>query len=187
MPPETTPTEGAAFIKTIIGIIAAIVIVGGGGYWFASQNGNGSDTAGMPVPNENATEQERTVSGSLADIWKQGGNYMCTVSVTDPNAVSSGTVYIAGDRIRGDFTSQTQGQSVQSSMIRMGGMVYTWTNLYPQGFKTPSIDTSDPFGGSGDAGSVPAGAGYDCDPWTPDESKFELPPGVTFMSLPGQQ
>ena len=74
-----------------------------------------------------------------------------------------------------------------SSLIQKDGEVYSWTNMYPKGFKAKVTANSDPLASMG-AGSFKANPAikYSCVAWASDSSKFELPAGITFAEAPSR-
>jgi hypothetical protein len=117
-------------------------------------------------------------------LTRRGGDWQCTFNVENQISQSSGTVYVSGQTLRGDFASQVPqlNQTIDSHMIQNNGAVYVWTSLSPQGFKTEAA-ISTPGGAAEfqDQGvDINQTYDYNCMPWTVDNSKFELPAGVTF-------
>ena len=165
---------------TLTWIVAGVLILGGG-YWYVSHKG--ADTAGPSMQKQESADIE---TSDITSIFKKGGSYECTISMNTAQASSKGTVYISGTEVRGDFESAVGGQTVLSSMIQTGGYVYTWTNLYPQGFKFKSEVDANPFSTVGNAGmKMPEGGSYKCRPSTVDPAKFVPPTSVKFTVAPG--
>jgi len=170
-----------------IGVIIGIVIIGTLGF-FALQKSS-SPEGNDAMNNEggdSAMMQEGSFSGSLLELANRGGNYRCTFTHDSDVALSQGEVFIAGDKIRGDFKSSTQGISVESHMIVRDGFIYTWSPITPNGFKIPQAATQ----GDGDASAsgqysdFQQAYSYDCKAWTVDESKFTLPQ-ISFVDING--
>jgi hypothetical protein len=172
----------------VLGIIAAVVVIGGAAAFFMM-----NQSAGAPVPQAPAGEQgtqssgessEGMFSGSLADLVGRGGNWQCTFNVENEVSKSSGTVYVSGMMLRGDFESVVPqlNQTIDSHMIQKDGSVYVWTSLAPQGFKSAAtIGTPDGTTAFRDQGvDINQTYNYNCTPWAVDASQFELPEGITF-------
>lgn len=170
--------------KTLIGIVVALIVVGGG-IWYLS--GHPAGTTGGTASGETAEG-----SGTLAELMKKGGAYKCEVAVKptqeNANTESSGTVYVGGGKMRGDFSTVVAalgGKAVESHMISSEGYVYTWSDLMPQGVKM-KVDAS---------GEAPAQQGMDaytavdyrCSPWSVEESRFTVPSNVTFTLMGGAE
>jgi hypothetical protein len=169
--------------KALIGLVIALVVVGGGAWYFSQQEGSGGPLGdGVPT----GDKKDVVGSGSLSDLMKRGGSSVCTVSSKDPNSVSSGKVYVAGGSVRGDFTSAVDGKSYESHFINADGYIYTWSSAMPQGMKMAD-DGKMMEGGTSSApeGSVDPSVAYDysCDSWTGDQGMFAPPAEVTFMDF----
>ncbi|MBY0539328.1 hypothetical protein K2P56_02760 [Patescibacteria group bacterium] len=170
----------------LIGIVLAVVVLGGAGAYFVMNPGVSGMSANTPTAESDAKDMpsEGTFSGSLADLIGRGGNWQCTFNVESGVANSSGTVFISGEKLRGDFASVVPqlNQTIDSHMIQSEGYVYVWTSLAPQGFKAKTTigtpDGTTAFQGQGI--NIDQQYNYNCTAWVADSSKFELPSGVTF-------
>jgi hypothetical protein len=175
--------------KILIGIVAVAVI--GGGVYFLTSGGMPAQDAmdAQDGASEAALDVAPTGVRSLKSVMAAGGAHVCTFTSEDPNAKNSGTVYISGDSIRGEFESDVKGVGkVKSSMIQNAGFMYTWSDAMPQGIKM-----AIPAGGAqSDSNATASGqmnfdAGvemaYDCKSWSPDNASFTPPAGVEFMDM----
>lgn len=184
--------------KMIIWVVLVLLILILGGWYFmkgkseglTSQTSSESKTEVSNVGGVQAVDSS-SGSGSLAELWKRGGNHMCTITMADALFKSSGTVYVSGNKVRADFNmtmAEMGNKPVTSSMIQKDGEVYTWTNSYPQGFKmkVPAGTNPTNMTGPNNAGGIDPSANvkYDCKSWTPDESKFTPPSDIKFMEAP---
>lgn len=174
--------------KTIAAILAVVVV--GGGIWYASSNGakTGDSITGAQDESE-TTLEESTVVANPAELAGKGGQYKCTFSMTDPNADSSGTVYIEGKKFRGDFTSTVKAvnQTVNTYSISDGAYSYTWTGNTNTGFKLPVVNTGSGSGamsGSMDFSAFGASTSWKCVGAKFDASTFTPPSNITFMESP---
>lgn len=192
----------------IIGLVIAAVVVVGGGYVLMS-GGYSMEEGGVTVATGDVTgdgtgdaaEQEAdavadgkstpkllekvSFTGSWMDLVKRGGTYVCEVDHKSAVDVSSGTVYVSGTDVRGDFTSKTAAGTVTSSMLKKGDMVYVWGGGMPQGLKMPATmsEGSASTQTSGNAVDMKQEYGWNCTPTAPDASKFALPKGIEFMDV----
>ncbi len=167
--------------NALIGLVALVVVVGGGIWFFSSKDASGLPTGGVGIE----TSAEGTAS--FAEFLGRGGSWTCTIDVTNPEAPTEGVVFLSGENMRGDFTSRPttmQGVEVASHMIRVDGFFYTWTNLAPQGMKIAAPTSIENPGPAGDVINLEAPVQYACQPWVEDASKFEPPSEITFMELP---
>ncbi len=165
----------------IVGLVA-IVVIGAGIILI------GRDDADMPEDTDTNTAEETgsdtAFTGSITDLASRGGNHTCTFEHGSDAGESSGTVYISGTDMRGDFKTVAQGVTVESHMIQKDGFMYTWSPASPSGFKmkidgTASASTGAPSGSYGD---LDQSYSYECSTWSRDNSKFAIP-AISFMEF----
>jgi len=165
-----------------------LIAVAIGGYTMFKGNGGTatvSDTLVSASPTSSVSSAP--FQGSLNDLVARGGNYQCTFDQDVATAHSKGTVYIAGERMRGDFESSVKQvtATITSHMITKDGYAYVWTDIVPNGFKLKT--TAIQKGGSGSAGlngqivDVNQKLAYSCTPWTVNEALLTLPTNITFL------
>lgn len=174
-------------------IIVGVLVLGGISFFVFKNN---TDT----VPTDSSTEQVASEDTSkdapkdfnekttLAKLVEKGGSHKCTFSHTTQVGTSTGTVYIYGKKIRGDFVSKVSIaelpglNDIHSSMISDGESIYTWSSMTPEGYKasvqqetsTTTTQTNVPTNQELD---------YSCTAWMVDESKFSLPTHITFKTI----
>lgn len=168
-----------------MGIIVAIVVIGGGAWYFSSKGTDSSSTGMMGTGDEK--KEQATGAGTFADLMGKVGSWKCTVKTTIEEAPSEGVAYIADGKVRADFTAKIAAmgdKEVQSSMIQSDGYVYTWSDMMPQGMKMMIPEGQPASQDSGSSGfDASSKVDYDCGPWITDVSKFTPPASVTFMEL----
>ncbi len=141
------------------------------------------DNVGKLENNEQNSQGTENQKSSLKNLMARSGSHMCTFNEATANSTNSGTVYISGGKMRGDFTSIAEGKTMQSHMISMNQESYVWTDDMKQGFKM-SLDQAAPTQGKQDQSvDINAELNYKCESWSEDGSKFNLPQGVTFTSM----
>lgn len=165
-------------MKAILGVIAAVIVIGGGAWYVSSQNGGSANVeGGMEEKKENAGQ------GTIGELIARAGSWICTVTVDMEEAPSDGVTFIADGMVRADFTSTIDGKAVTSHMISADGYVHTWSDAYPQGVKMKipegQATTDSTVGGV----SADSRVDYDCQPWAKDSSKFVPPSDVSFMVM----
>lgn len=173
-------------MKTYLLIALGAVVVVGGGY-FAWQSMGAAPVEQEQTASAGGEQPDDSLSGTgtFASLMARGGNYQCTTSIDVQNSQSEGVVYISGDRISGDFTSRANGATYTGHMVVTGGYAYSWSDMFPQGFKSKTTVTSQ--GGTQTSGfDVNTNTTYDCKPWTVDESRFVVPANITFMETSAQ-
>ena len=165
--------------KTLLLIVALVLLIGGGAYFVMS--GRTSQTAMTPSYTQN---QETTAPSnqpkSLKDLLTMGQSQTCTF--TDPSG-TGGTVYVSNGKMRGDFSSVSAGQTVQSHMIVDGQTSYLWMDGQTTGYKmTVEAATGE---GTSAQGSVDVNkkTDFSCVPSVSDSSMFTLPTNIEFTSF----
>lgn len=174
------------FGKVLIGLMlatAAVLLIKG--------DGTTDDVIVTESPAEETVETTPTddtvFNGSMKDLIARGGDYECTFSQTNDMSDSTGTVFISGAKLRGDFKTTVKAVSnmnVESHMISDGAFMYTWSSMMPTGMKIAIAEGST-------AETSPATQSfdynqkldYDCKPWTSDVAKFTLPTDITFTEI----
>ena len=170
--------------KTLISIVVAVVVVGGGVWYFSS-----GTVPALPTQ-EGCTRtvgEKAEGSATLADLMMRTGSFRCDVEMkavaTNGASESAGTVYIGGGKMRGDFATKVSGMTINSYMISREGYVYTWSDMMSQGMKmNVSTDGSAETTTQG-AMDASAAVDYHCAPWSVDDDKFMVPTTVTFTEL----
>lgn len=168
-------------VSIIVGLVVLLAVAGG--VYFLMQRG-GLGSAGGVVSLGGGDSS--TITGKFADLLGAGKNLTCTFSTSSDGTTSSGTVYVAGNnKMRGDFTTLSGGQTNQTSMIRDGQWYYTWGPSMPNGIKMKLADVEGTQGQTGQAGAQQTAnldqqVDYKCSSWGVDESKFSPPSDIQF-------
>lgn len=180
-------------------IILAVLVIGGASYLIFS-GGNKEEVlnneSNSQIPEEMVGEEaeekqearnfeEKT---TLAKLMENGGNYECTFTHNTEMGESTGVVYIADKKIRGDFVSKVSVPglgdmgNIETFMISDGESVYSWSSMSEEGVKVPQSDQN--VESQGEA-TIPTNQelDYKCVAWKVDESKFSLPTNITFKTL----
>lgn len=155
--------------KVVLGALVAVVVVAGGGYYLWSKGGMGGTKQADPTT-------------SFAELAQSQSPQEC--AFTAPNG-SAGTLFVAGGKIRGDFTASFGGPTTTGHLIMRENTSYIWADGMTQGFKnsfSEATSTSEsPTTGPDDRVTVT------CKSWAPDESRFEIPTSVTFNTVSSMQ
>ncbi len=173
----------------IIGVII-LILLAIGGYLYMNKSQS-------PLSMTGGENTQRGGMKSLKELMMMGQNQMCTFSYADDNGSSEGTSYIAGGKVRTDFSGTDQdGKSYNGSMISDGTYAYTWTSYSPEGMKMKITDetTQTVEDVKDDAQKNPnqyvdpdAKVDYKCQGWSVDESKFTPPADITFTDFSALQ
>lgn len=144
----------------------------------------------VPVGSEGANQ----VAGSeeqlsLKDLMARSGSQKCTFAYEDESSRSSGVVYLADGKMRGDYESvvKASNETVKTYSISDGVYMYTWGSQMPQGVKMKVADFATQSGTPEAQKQNPVN--YDqkvktvCGGWSPDATVFAPPANVEFMDL----
>lgn len=178
-----------------IGIIAAVIIlVAVIGAVAFTQLSKPSSTPQTGLKNSAVQEISPTesvpsnIKGTIASLLSGGKNLSCTISY--PDNKMSGTTYVSGNKMRGDFlVKAVKGKDMESHMIRDGEHAYMWSSAKGTKIKLDTLEktiSSVPSGSpTNQTGTADLNKEVDlkCNPWLPDNSKFAVPANVTFTDL----
>lgn len=117
-----------------------------------------------------------------------GKNLSCTFSTDNEQGQTSGTVYIAGEHMRGDFTNNNPNSgTLTSTMIKEGDWMYSWTSSSNQGVKMKFSEIEASTDTKANQYVDPSQqVDYDCKPWTVDRAIFTPPTNITFTDVASQ-
>lgn len=174
-------------IGLIVAAIVIILILGVGAFLMMGKSKQASQsTTAMPEAKQEETSQKGSIKGLLA----AGKNAMCTFSYSDTQGETSGTIYVSGKKMNGDFTTKTtDGKQMDNHMVQDDTYIYSWSSAIPQGtkMKIPSEEMASPSPASSGAKTegvdLNKNVDYKCSPWDADNSKFVPPSSVTFMDI----
>jgi hypothetical protein len=156
--------------KNALIAIVAVIVIAAAGWFFYTKKGSMM-----------ASEKPQTMQ-SMKELVASGISQKCDFS--EPQSNTGGTIYIAGGKVRGDFTSQTESGAVSGHMISDGTTVNTWMDGMTQGIQSSFTMSEGPGNANSQQGLDPdKKTDYTCTPWSADESKFILPAGITFMDV----
>lgn len=178
----------------IIGAIIIAIVLTGGAWYFLTR---GPSTPGTETATATTTESAAVTgtapagkgTGPLQNVFSRGGNYTCTFGTVNTAAAaasqSSGTLYVAGGKTRGDFSVlASTGTRTTVHIIRSGGTNYTWVDGQTTGTKTAITATTatriNPSG-AGFSEDQFATVSWDCHPWLTDSSQFVPPTSIAFV------
>lgn len=175
----------------VIGVVALVILVGG--YMLYTKNTEPNETAENTIggESESTNESEGQPTGkkiAFSEFIKQGGSYKCTVNQYMEDMETKGTVYIDGDMVRGEYTVEAQGMTIDSTMIVRDGYTYSWSSMMPNvGYKIKAQSSGQADTSAGTSGSYAWNADqigdYNCEAWRADAAMFTLPSNVTFTAV----
>lgn len=183
--------------------LAAIAIVVAGFAYYAlfwdqgslpaTTTDTGKATAEQTEPSATATSSERepfSGTGSLRELQARGEALECSITYTDATTESdvSGTYFVANDKLRGDFLTDSPDLNGQilTSMIIDGETMYTWTEIEGEQYgmqvalaaiETGDVDANEPV-------PLDADVEFTCTPWPDVDNTIFLPPSdVIFRDM----
>lgn len=172
-----------------VGVIVIIALVVG--FMMMRQN-----TAKAPGVADNSSESESMQqdkgeqAGTLKDLFTMTTSQTCTFANTDGTS-ATGTVYVSGGKVRGDFSTSASGEAQQAMhMIVKDQTSYLWGDaLQGKGIKMAFADMEAPADATKPSSQQSTSLNtnqavkYSCKPWVVDASVFELPSGVEFSDF----
>ncbi|MCR4324336.1 MAG: hypothetical protein NUV69_01465 [Candidatus Curtissbacteria bacterium] len=160
-------------LQIAAGAIALVAVIGIGAFVFNRGKSTETTTPGSP-------EAQTQVKGTIAGLF--GKNQTCTVKY--PGQSTEGTIYVSGNKVRGDFTmTDPNGTEMHSSMINDSEYTYTWTPVMGQGVKIKNSAATEQTQDQNQDFDVNKEVDMKCSSWSPDNSKFTPPSDVQFMDL----
>lgn len=181
--------SGAAVV-----VIAAIILVGIGA--FVMMRRPSSTTPSTSTERSTSTTTETAIptgemSSTISDVVGKGQNLECDwkmpTSGDAPNPFGAGKLYTTGNKGRSMISGSSSGMAIDGNAIYKDGEVYSWISVAgtTMGFKfdkaeLESMNESMTAEQKQQAEQIRSEMIFNCKPWTPDESKFELPTGVEF-------
>ncbi len=175
-------------------VVVAVVVVGGyflmhshkGGEEMAeNQNGQAADQSAP------AAQTDTSKKVPFADFLKQGGAYQCTVNQNVGGTETKGSIYVDNGMVSGTYNTTVQGIAMTSNVLVKDGYSYSWSSMLPgQGFKAKVVSDTSASSGASASGSYSWNANqigdYNCQAWTADSSKFEIPASITWKDVSAQ-
>ncbi len=178
----------------VLGLIG-VAAVGAFGYVLFSDSSSSSALSGVrqeQVPEAVAVVEEPVVGeGSLLSLLTQAVPLECTITYRDPEGTDvTGTYFVAGGKVRGDFIVKVQGTDSVSSMIIADETFYSWSEIEGETYgmkarlsavtevtddSSPDVNTPVP---------LDTNVRYDCRPWILVDGSVFVPPGdVLFQDF----
>src|SRR3989344_7539153 len=169
-------------------LIAVIVVLALAGGWYVYSGKQSS----MPYSQNSSqgSSMGDKISGKFADLINAGRSMECTFSGETDGYKTTGTVFVAGKNMRGDFNSESKGKMMDSHMIQNGETIYSWTTEPKQGMMM-KITKEDQAGDLDESNTGPNKSfedmdknyDYQCKNWSGDQSKFQPPSDIQFQDL----
>jgi hypothetical protein len=167
-------------IKILLVVTGVVLLAAGCGKSSAPAAVNSQ----VPAPVANNADAGTKGQGSFKDLLALGKSLKCDTSFTSQGNTSTGTMYISGGQMRGDFSSQVSGKVMQMHMVLKDQTSYSWVEGAGQtmGFKSAMAPNGTDQNNTAKTNTVDANqqVTYNCQNWSNDSTEFDLPAGVTF-------
>lgn len=122
-------------------------------------------------------------SSSFTRLMAAGQNVECEFQKNDGS--QKGTLYVTGDKMRGEFMMKQGGSEFPMHMIRNTEKMYTWGGPMGEGqgmIMPANMQGNSPMGGPQTA-NMDEEMDFTCKPWSADSSRFEPPSDVQFQDM----
>jgi len=178
--------------KIAIWVLVGIIFVGGG-YYALNVAKNSDSKLQEDVVTQTDTNQNPEIPSDKKMAFSDFINldksaYKCNVSQYVNNTETIGTFYLNNGLMRGEYNTKVAGLDIDSFFIVRDGYNYSWSPSLPQSAvkiksvatvaQNPEVDVSGQYVFNGEQIGD-----YDCQSWTPDESKFIIPSDIVFREL----
>lgn len=167
--------------------VGILILFGGVGAFLYSKNKPADTTSNTTVSTKTTDDSSDNLQGTIKDILSSGETSKCTFSTSSPTTETAGTVYVAGNKARGNFVTTAEGVNTNSHLLRDGDTFYVWGDGIPTGMKmtmsidqmTSAIENDDTYSSIDPNMNVE----YKCDSWTEDPAVFTPPTNIKFTSI----
>ena len=124
---------------------------------------------------------EEAKPSSLKSLLAMAGSRKCTFSDTEASGQSQGTVFATTGKMRSDFSTVANGQTMKSHTIVDGQTSYVWVDGQTTGFKM-DFESTPAQSGNPQARTVDPNKNisFSCSVWQIDNSLFAVPANIQF-------
>lgn len=168
--------------KRILVGIAVIALIGTGGA-YAAFNRSKIQTQPQPQPEQNspAPVESANTPKSLKELMSAGAQ-KCEFKDNQSGADIEGIVFNGNNKIRGDFSTTSEGQKTTGHMIIDEKIMYTWVDNPKIGFKA-TIDANQAKASANQQFDPDKKLDFKCSGWSIDASVFALPADIKFSEI----
>lgn len=140
------------------------------------------ETSSSLAPSVQSSPSAQTQKMSLKDIWSRGSSQKCTFN--DLPSKTTGTIYVAQGKMKGDFNSNVANTSTFSHVIVQNQQSYIWVDGQTNGMKI-AVNSEQIGKQASSSSQINLDQKYDvsCEGWRLDDSVFNLPQGVNFQDM----
>jgi hypothetical protein len=184
-------------MKYVLGLAVATLVILTAGYLWLFSVDESKLTGDVVVSEvEQSSDESQTKKleedfdgqGTMNDLLGRGQNIECQITTINNSVASEGTFFVADQKIRGDFITESpdlEGVSV-SSIIIVDETLYVWTELDGEsyGVKTVLQESGTESTKANEPVSLDEEVKYSCQAWADvDQSVFIPPTNVLFQDL----
>lgn len=185
---NTTPVPSGGNGGKTAGIVIAIVILAGLGWYFASGKFGNNLKSENNSASQNSTLDLRSQPTTLKEILALEKTQVCDVSFIAQDLQNKATIYLSGKRMRADYFAKINDKEVSSHIINDGKYLYTWADGTTVGVKF-SADVNENLGNE-NKDSIPSidpdeKYTFNCKPWVAIETLLNSPSNISFTDMSG--
>lgn len=148
-----------------------------------------------PSPSPKVEVQEdQKMSGTFTDLLTQGTR-QCTYEYSDENVISRGTIYLHQGKMFGETKATIESTDYIANILLVDNQLYSWDPITKQGVQmdynklkelSQSLPSTSPQSQTNNLPNLEQQYEYDCQNWTADNSKFNVPTDINFIDLAAQ-
>lgn len=170
-------------VQIVIGILV-LIILGAGAFMMFKNPSKAPVTT--QKPQATVTEQKpASIQKSIKDLLTSGQAQKCTYKDKMAEVDVEGTVYVAGGKMRSDYTSKTGTQTIMGHMVVNDNKSYIWADGQSTGMMMAFDPNKTPETAPTGTQSVDVNKfiDYNCTGWSMDNSMFTPPSNIKFQNL----
>jgi hypothetical protein len=177
-----------------VAVVVIIAVIAGIGAFTILRSSSTSKPSATTERTSDKASKESTPTGDLSstiqDIVGRGQSLECDWKMPttgSENPFGAGKLYTTGNKGRSEISGGTEGVAIEGNAIYKDDTVYSWIKAGGTtiGFKFDKAELESMAKDmtaeqKQQAEQIRQQMIFNCKPWTPDESKFDLPSGVDF-------
>jgi hypothetical protein len=167
----------------IIAIVLVLAVAALGGYFLFGKNI-------VSISQQTTqTEQNSQNPSTLKELLTSSITRQCSFKESSDDVDTTGVVYVAGGKMRGDYDNVQGGKTAKMHMLVMNNYTYIWTDGQTKGYKMlfnpeSTSETSSPSASTNqEQVDLDRKIDVNCSTWVADGTVFELPGGIEFMDI----
>ena len=128
--------------KPHVMIAVVVILLLAGGYFMMKKN----PTSTMKTEDSKSKDFTMdSISGTIEDLIAKNVPMECTYTSVVSGQESTGTVMVAGNKMKGQFTTMAGGKEQTVRMIQDGEYMYSWSDLDKNGMKVKIDSMKDVY------------------------------------------